>query len=71
MHTILKTKPYIFLLTLFLSVFNQGFAFSAEENPFLGKAFWKEQPNIESIEAEIAKGFSVTESNIHGFDAVC
>ena len=62
----------IYLTLMFIGYVNVCFAsFTEKENPFLGKEFWSTQPSIANIEENIQKGFSVTESNEHGFDATC
>lgn len=39
------------------------------ENPFLDRDYWEAKPSIVEIDANIAKGHSVTEANGGGFDA--
>jgi len=54
---------FLSLLILPVSLFAQS------ANPFLSMDYWDANPSIEEIEAEIAKGHSVTEPNSSGFDA--
>ncbi len=38
------------------------------ENPFLSRDYWSTHPSVESIEQNIAKGYSIFQANTHGFD---
>lgn len=40
------------------------------KNPLLNASFWKNNPDVEAVKAEIAKGNSAAEMNQMGFDAV-
>ncbi|MCK3683104.1 ankyrin repeat domain-containing protein [Maribellus sp. YY47] len=40
------------------------------ENPFLDRQYWASHPSLEEIDARIAEGHSITESNGAGYDAV-
>ena len=53
---------FLFMVTIQLS---------AQGNIFLNRDYWKGQPNIESIDANIAKGFDITAMNSGAFDGVC
>lgn len=39
-----------------------------EENPFMDRDYWAAKPSIEDIDAKIAQGHSITESNRGGYD---
>ncbi len=53
------------LLFLFVSMV------SAQENVFLNREYWKANPSIATIEADIAAGNDIAELNSSFFDAVC
>lgn len=57
---------YIFL---FISLFTT-FLLQAQKNPLLDQAFWKTNPGVAAIQAEIGKGNDPSEANAMGFDAV-
>ena len=41
-----------------------------QENVFTNRAYWKANPSLEQVKADIAKGNDATELNINAFDAV-
>lgn len=45
-------------------------AAGAQKNVFLDQAFWKTNPSVEVVKAEIAKGSNPAESNSNAFDGV-
>jgi len=45
-----------------------GLTVQSQKNTLLERSFWKSNPSIAAIEAEIKKGNSPTESNTNGFD---
>lgn len=53
------------LIILFFSFLSVG----QNENKFLDRKFWKQKPNIETINKLIAEGNSLTEKNRHAMDA--
>ncbi|MFD0963953.1 ankyrin repeat domain-containing protein [Pseudofulvibacter geojedonensis] len=57
-------KKIFYLLLISLNLVN------AQENQFLERGFWKEQPSIKTIDQKIAEGNDPTELNRFGFDAV-
>ncbi len=57
---------YIFLFMLA----SLSFAVQAQRNPFLDQAFWKGNPDVAAVQAEIAKGSSPSEANANAFDGV-
>ncbi|RNC89494.1 MAG: ankyrin repeat domain-containing protein [Allomuricauda sp.] len=59
----IKILPFVFLFTLSLGY--------AQENVFLQRSFWKENPSIAEIEKAIAAGNDATELNRNLFDGVC
>lgn len=44
---------------------------TAQENVFLDRTYWKENPTIEQVETAIAAGNDISELNSNMFDAVC
>lgn len=46
------------------------FTLQAQKNPFLDQAFWKANPDVAAIQAEIGKGNDPSEANAMGFDGV-
>ncbi|MBE7170819.1 MAG: ankyrin repeat domain-containing protein [Williamsia sp.] len=46
------------------------FGLRAQKNTLLDPAFWRENPSVEAIRAEISKGSNPAESNAMGFDPV-
>lgn len=42
----------------------------APENPFMDRDYWATTPSIAEIDAKIAQGYSITESNRGGYDPV-
>ena len=61
-----KIKP-IALALLFMASINLVSAQGG--NPFVQSKYWADQPSMESIKADMAKGHSVTEANSGGYDA--
>lgn len=59
----MKNIAIVFLTFLSLSVCGQ-------KNIFYDQAFWKENPDVDRIKAEITKGNSPSQPNINGSDAV-
>lgn len=53
---------FILTITLF------SFSVQAQNNTLLDRSFWKKNPNVASIEAEIKKGNDPTELNANAFD---
>ena len=47
-----------------------SFALQAQKNVFLDRTYWKSNPNVASVQAEIQKGNNPSESNSNGFDGV-
>jgi ankyrin repeat protein len=47
-----------------------SFAAAAQKNVFLDAAFWKTNPDVAAIQAEISKGSDPSASNANGFDGV-
>jgi len=45
-----------------------SFTIQAQNNTLLDRGFWKKNPNIEAVEAEIKKGNNPTELNTNAFD---
>lgn len=46
------------------------FALQAQQNTFLDPSFWKNNPDLATVKAEVDKGNSAIEANKMGFDAV-
>ena len=58
-------KHIFLVLSTFLCV-----ALQAQKNPLLDQSFWKGNPDVAAVQAEIGKGNSPSEANTMGFDAV-
>lgn len=58
-----------FLLT-FTVVLSSVCLFGQSSNVFLDRSYWKNQPTIEQVKADIASGNDASEFNNHKFDAV-
>lgn len=56
-----------FLAAVFLMA---ALSTQAQKNSFLDQAFWRNKPDIATVQAEMAKGNSPYESNPSGFDGV-
>lgn len=58
-------------LILFIVVaFSSLNCFTQSENVFIQRSYWKEQPSIEKIQEDMAKGNDISELDGHKFDAV-
>lgn len=56
---------------LFLAAFSLGFlALQAQQNTLLDQSFWKNNPDLAIVKAEVEKGSNPLEANKMGFDAV-
>lgn len=56
------------LLSVLLSVALTVTTFGQGENVFINRSYWKEQPSIEKIKADIEKGNAIAELDGHHFD---
>lgn len=61
--------PNKILPGLILSLIFTSSLVAQPKNPFWSSDYWKANPSLDQIEKDIAKGFSVTDSNSSGFDA--
>ena len=57
-------------LFISLTVFTSLFVSAQQKNIFLEQSFWKTNPDVATVQAEIAKGNNPSESNSRSFDAV-
>lgn len=57
-------QTFLVILTIF------SLAAHAQKNVFLDAAFWKTNPDVATIQAEISKGSDPAASNANGFDGV-
>jgi ankyrin repeat protein len=53
-----------------LALFATAFVSAQQKNTLLEQSFWKTNPDVTAVQAEIAKGNSPSESNDRSFDAV-
>src|SRR6188768_1258013 len=53
-----------------LALFATTLVSAQQKNALLEQSFWKTNPDIATVQAEIAKGSSPSESNDRAFDAV-
>ncbi|OUS02552.1 hypothetical protein A9Q86_03350 [Flavobacteriales bacterium 33_180_T64] len=58
-----------YVIAFFVCLISTSF-FAQESNVFLDRAFWKENPSIETIQKHINLGNDPSELNQHAFDAV-
>jgi len=66
MRTLNKFKALALAMLLMASL---NFAVAQGDNPFIQSKYWADQPSLETIKADMAKGHSVLEANSGGFDA--
>ena len=57
-------------LTVLFTVLITSVSFAQNENVFLKRGFWKENPTVQSIQSKIKEGNNPSEANSNNFDAV-